>query len=72
MNHLLLQVVYPDGEIFRFRPGGALEIDLEDMLAKRLTAKGVGLFQSSAKVEAAFREAFKEVMFEFKDKVANP
>lgn len=61
-------------------------IALEDTLAKAVTEKGVGYLSSSEKVETAvrvsyretvqierlFREIFKEVMFEFKDRVANP
>ncbi len=68
---LMLQIIYPNGEVFRLPAGGALEIDLEDQLAKRLTEK-VRFFHTANQIETAFREVFREVMFEFKDRVANP
>jgi len=100
-THLLLQIVYPNGEVYQMPAGGALEMNLEEqlagrvaikiagyegMLAEALTAKGVGFFHTSAQVESALRqsfretikiettvrEAFKEVMFEFKDQVKHP
>jgi hypothetical protein len=100
-SRLLLQIVYPDGEVFQLPAGGPLEMELENQLAERVVekvkdfenrlaetvaAKGVGLFRTSTQVESAlrasfqeqiqiertFREAFKEVMFEFKDHIANP
>ena len=71
-THLLLQIVYPNGEAFQMPAGGPLEMDLEDRLAERLIVKDVGVFHTKEQVETSFREAFREVMYEFKDKVANP
>lgn len=68
-SHLLLQIVYPNGDLFQLPAGGPLEMELEEEIAKRLVAKSVGLLRTTAKVEEAFREAFQEAMFEFKGKV---
>lgn len=71
-SHLLLQIVYPNGEVFRMPAGGPLEMELENTLAAKLLEKDIGRMRSKAQVVEAFREAFQEVMYEFKDRVANP
>lgn len=61
-------------------------VGVENKLVEASVAKGVGLLRTSTQVEAAmrtsfrevvqidkmFRDTFKEIMFEFKDRVANP
>ena len=58
----------------------------ETLMAESVAAKDVGFFRTAGQVQEAmresfretvkidqvFREAFEEVMFEFKDRVANP
>lgn len=70
-DYLLLQIVFPDGSIYRFPAGGTIEMEIENALAERLVAKGVGVFRNQKHVKQDFHEAFKEVMRDFKKRVAN-
>ncbi len=71
-SHLLLQIVYPSGEVFKMPAGGLLEMDMEDELAQALMREGVGVLKSAASVERSFRKAFREAMYKFKDKTRDP
>lgn len=72
VDRLLLQVVWPDGTVFKTPAGERLEVDLEGEMSKRLRAKGVGILRTTNHVEKDFREAFREALFALKDRVANP
>lgn len=65
-SHLLLQIVYPDGETFRMRAGSPLELDLESKLADALLSE-VGKVATRGQIEKIFHKVFRQVMFDFKD-----
>jgi len=68
----LLQLVYQDGEVARFAAGGAVELDLERALVEKVREKNIGLLRTTGQVESAVRQAFREVMYDFKRQVSRP
>jgi hypothetical protein len=72
-SHLLLQIVYPNGEVVRLPGGGnppregTLEADLIQTLTNEIVSRGVGLFRTSAHVEVDIREGIVKALQDFKD-----
>lgn len=66
----LVQIVHKDkGKVVSFAPGLNVEFDIENELANRVAAKGVGVGRSSAHVVADVRAAFRELMHDLKAQV---
>jgi hypothetical protein len=55
-----LTITRSDGGSVSWIPGSQAEVDLAEAIVARATAKGVGLFASTTKVQAAIREAVQE------------
>ncbi len=70
-SRFLVQII--DGDTKKpavsFRPGSAVEAELEDAVIARLRTKGIGYFRSAATVEIAVREAWAEALMDLKKQV---
>lgn len=71
MSDFRLQIVHlPTNQVaFGWQPGDRVETDLAEELARRVKAKGIGLFRSEAHVLSDLRQAFSEMLYELKDRV---
>lgn len=52
-----------------WQAGARIEVDLAEELARRLKAKGVGVFRTEAQVLAGLREAVGEMLLDLKKQV---
>ena len=72
-SRLMLQIVYPNGEVVRLPGGGnpprqgSLEADLIDLLTNEIVKRGVGLFRTEAHVKADIHEGAQKALQDFKD-----
>lgn len=65
---LLLQIVYPDGQVVRFPAGGPMEAELTQLLSEKIKArvqanilnKPVGLFRTHSQVAQAVAQGIDE------------
>lgn len=64
---LKLQIVYDgeDGGVVKFPAGGPVEMDLIDMITRKVISKGVA-FKTSSHVEADIRDGVREALYDFK------
>ena len=75
-SHLLLQIVYPNGEVVRFPGGGnpprqgPLEADLIELITTEIVSRGVGLLRTEAHVKHDIEEGTRKALQDFKDLTA--
>ncbi len=70
MSDYQMQIVHrSDGKVVTWAPGGGIETDLIEELARRIKARGVGIFTSEATVLSVVREEFAGLLFDLKRKV---
>lgn len=71
MSQYLLKVIdtKTGGTAASWRPGHICETDMVEDLCRRLKAEGVGVLKTEAKVLAAVRKCWTEVLRELKYKV---
>lgn len=62
---LLLQMVYPNGDICRFPAGGPIEEDLIKLITNHIMPN-YSRFKSRAQIETIFQKAIEEAIYEFK------
>jgi hypothetical protein len=63
---MMLQIVLPDGTPVRFPAGGVLERELVNVCTDAILAKGVGILQTQAQVEAKIRAGITEAIYALK------
>lgn len=70
---LLLQIVYPNGEVVRLPGGGnpprreSLEADLIKIIADEIVRRGVGFMRTEAHVKKDIEEGTRKALQDFKD-----
>ena len=72
MSDYRLQVIHvkrPHEVVHGWQPGDRVETDMVEELCARLEIKGVGWFHTNKQVLASVREAWAEMLLDFKGRV---
>jgi len=71
MSDYRVQIIHQrTGQVAKgWQPGDYVEAELIEDMCRRMKAKGVGVFKGEAKVLAAMREAWSELLYDLKVRV---